>query len=92
MFELTKGEREFLNSGGILWTMSEKEDNTWELQRLHNGASNIFPIRPHTVERAEDWIFALATISSFCFSVTVHHSISRRNASEMSAFPLMSEE
>lgn len=89
MFDLSPGERNFVNSGGLLWCMRVQPDERWQLFKVFKDEVETFRVRPESFERAIDWIFALAAISSLIYDVNIHHSIFRRSENEKRIFPVI---
>jgi len=86
---LTASEAAFVRAGGMLWCMKEISNQRWELFSLSRGKRRRFLIKPQSVSRAEDWIYALAFVSSLSYNVNIHHSVARRTIGEALAFPSM---
>ena len=86
---LSASEAAFVRAGGMLWCMKEISNQRWELFSLASGKRRRFLIKPQSVARAEDWIYALAFVSSLSYNVNIHHSIARRTIGESLVFPPM---
>jgi len=82
-------ETAFIDAGGMLWCMTENPDRKWELFAIFNGTKRYFPKRFGNINRAEDWIYSLAMVSSLACEVNIHHSVCRRTETEALLFPSM---
>jgi len=78
MLNLTQGEREFIEAGGIIWCIKTNSERKWDIYKVTWEYVDSLNFSAASEETATHWAYLLADLSSPEESVTLHHAIKRR--------------
>lgn len=88
MTRLTQRERDFVEQGGALWCIRQREAQ-WEIYKLYWEIEEVFSARQPSIERAASWVFLLADMSCLESPVAVHHEVPRNADHSAVYFPAL---
>ncbi|HEU4775273.1 MAG TPA: hypothetical protein VFS95_00525, partial [Telluria sp.] len=78
MLNLTKGERDFIEAGGLIWCIKMNSERDWNIYKVTWEYIDALNFSVTTEEAATHWAYLLADLSLPEERVTLHNSIKRR--------------
>jgi len=82
MLNLTKGERDFIETGGLIWCIKMNSERDWNIYKVTWEYIDALDFSVTTEEAATHWAYLLADLSLPEERVTLHNSIKRRYGDE----------